>query len=640
MIQSKSFFTQKVLLWAAMFVLLTNSLLPAATATFYPLMDACVRSDVPDWNFGFSANLYAGDYSGSTRRTYMTFDINPLPDNQRILSAQLRLKCDVVSSIVPEIGVYYSDDFIWYENSITWNNAPLLDYDQQPTYTVTAAVGDNFWYVTADVNSAYHDQGYYSLVIKRPQEEWATRWASFWSREASVSGDRPYLEVVYEQIKYGGGSGTAQDPYLIYTAAQMNSIGTNPGDWGKYFKLMANIDIGVYTGTQYNIIGTDMSNKFTGVFDGNNHTISNFVYAASGKNNVGLFGYVDSVGAEIKNVFLTDPNVRISNGSYGVGALIGTFYRGNVYNCRTQRGLVEGPDNVGGLIGWSWGGTISQCSSTTDAYGVDAVGGLIGGNTSTMSNCSSNTYVHGNNSVGVLIGDNQSQVEKCSSDGAAVGIQDRAGGFVGENSGSISYCCSTGTVNGRYEIGGFAGRNLGTLSNCFASGSAAGTNKVGGLVGLNWKTTGSGTISKCYSTGGVTGSYPCGGLVGDNADGIVEDSFWDMQTSGQASSAGGTGKTTLEMKTKSTFTNWDFEAVWRLCTDETAYPRFIRQFKQAGDFECPDTVNFEDLAYFTDYWLETNCQTSDNCNGTDFDFTGNVNLADFAVFADRWLEGI
>jgi len=40
----------------------------------------------------------------------------------------------------------------------------------------------------------------------------------------------------------------------------------------------------------------------------------------------------------------------------------------------------------------------------------------------------------------------------------------------------------------------------------------------------------------------------------------VTSSFWDIQTSGQTISAGGTGKTTAEMKTRSTFTDagWDF----------------------------------------------------------------------------------
>lgn len=45
------------------------------------------------------------------------------------------------------------------------------------------------------------------------------------------------------QRKYGGGTGEPNDPYLIYTAEQMNAIGAKPNDWDKHFKLMADIDL-------------------------------------------------------------------------------------------------------------------------------------------------------------------------------------------------------------------------------------------------------------------------------------------------------------------------------------------------------------------------------------------------------------
>jgi hypothetical protein len=57
------------------------------------------------------------------------------------------------------------------------------------------------------------------------------------------------------QAKYGGGTGEPNDPYLIYTAGQMNEIGAEPNDWDKYFKLMADIDLSNYTGTDFNVIG-------------------------------------------------------------------------------------------------------------------------------------------------------------------------------------------------------------------------------------------------------------------------------------------------------------------------------------------------------------------------------------------------
>jgi len=60
----------------------------------------------------------------------------------------------------------------------------------------------------------------------------------------------------------------------------------------------------------------------------------------------------------------------------------------------------------------------------------------------------------------------------------------------------------------------------------------------------------------------VTGSNFTGGLVG-YSEGTVSNSFWDTQTSGQATSAGGTGKTTAEMKNITTFSgaSWNIIAV-------------------------------------------------------------------------------
>ena len=96
------------------------------------------------------------------------------------------------------------------------------------------------------------------------------------------------------QADYGGGTGEPNAPYLIYTAEQMNEIGTNANDWDMHFKIMADIDLSVYTGTSFNIIGN--SDSFRGVFDGNGKKISNFTYTSTDTYYyIGLFGYVSGV---------------------------------------------------------------------------------------------------------------------------------------------------------------------------------------------------------------------------------------------------------------------------------------------------------------------------------------------------------
>ncbi|MHC4584854.1 MAG: hypothetical protein ACYS3N_10005 [Planctomycetota bacterium] len=99
------------------------------------------------------------------------------------------------------------------------------------------------------------------------------------------------------KAQYGGGSGEPNDPYLIYTAGQMNEIGLHREDWGKHFKLMADIDLSAFTGTAFNIIGSYSSwRPFSGAFDGNGKTISNFSYTSTGADNIGLFGYIVVLG--------------------------------------------------------------------------------------------------------------------------------------------------------------------------------------------------------------------------------------------------------------------------------------------------------------------------------------------------------
>jgi hypothetical protein len=91
---------------------------------------------------------------------------------------------------------------------------------------------------------------------------------------------------------------------------------------------------------------------------------------------------------------------------------------------------------------------------------------------------------------------------------------------------------------------------------------------VGGLVG----NISSSTVSNSYCTGSVNGTGTVGGLVGYN-NATVSNSFWDTETSGQNTSSGGTGKTTDEMQTRSTFTGWDFESIWSLSPSyNSGYP--------------------------------------------------------------------
>jgi hypothetical protein len=143
------------------------------------------------------------------------------------------------------------------------------------------------------------------------------------------------------------------------------------------------------------------------------------------------------------------------------------------------------------------------------------------------------------------------------------------GGLVGSNyEGIVRDAYSTGSVAGDNGVGGLVGLNGGTVANCYATGTVTGDREAGGLVGEDYR----GTIANCYATGTVTGTENVGGLVGYYR-GTVRDSFWDTETSGQGTSAGGTGKTTAQMKDTATFSEaaWNIVAVANPSTRNSAY---------------------------------------------------------------------
>jgi hypothetical protein len=216
------------------------------------------------------------------------------------------------------------------------------------------------------------------------------------------------------------------------------------------------------------------------------------------------------------------------------------------------------------------------------------------------------------------------------------------GGLVGRNYGIITECYVTGSVAGSGSsnfVGGIVGGNYGSIIDCFSTGAVSGSNYTGGLIGSN--STSDSDVNTCYSTGVVTGggSY-VRGLVGYNYGDVIT-SFWDVNTSGQISSAGGEGKTTTEMKTLSTFTSehWDFFGelengyldTWRMCVDGLYYPKLSWQFP-LGDFVCPDGVDFYDFAVLAKQWTLEKL-SEDIAPGTG---DGIINFIDWAVIANSW----
>lgn len=278
-------------------------------------------------------------------------------------------------------------------------------------------------------------------------------------------------------------------------------------------------------------------------------------------------------------------------GSYNVGGLVGYLDEGMIIDSYAT-GEVEGDEEdsggIGGLVGSVARSTIITSHATGNVRGDSSVGGLAGDSwDSEIIGSFAEGTVSGNYSVGGLVGDNDGYIFMCHATGDVFG-DDETGGLVGWNAGgTIMLSYATGDVKGdrdeSMQLGGLVGASEeGLITNSYATGSVTGYEEVGGLIGSF-----DGQIMHCFSTGLVTGSVDVGGLIGNNydEDSIVMDSFYDMETSGQTASAGGTGKTTAEMKTRATFTDagWDFnvgddEGIWDIQADvNNGYPHLAWQ---------------------------------------------------------------
>ncbi len=203
--------------------------------------------------------------------------------------------------------------------------------------------------------------------------------------------------------------------------------------------------------------------------------------------------------------------------------------------------------------------------------------GLFGYNSGIIENVGlAGGSITGYDNVGGLAGQNEGSIENSYNTATVTGTGGQVGGLVGNNStgGFIGNSYNAGTVSAAgSHIGGLAGRNTGAISNTYNTGSVSGSVAVGGLVGYNGSSVSGGSIAHSYSSGAVSGTSEVGGLVGREISGTTDSSFWDVNTSGQIISAAGTGLTTAEMMTQSTFTgespNWDFTNTWWMSDSNT-----------------------------------------------------------------------
>ncbi|MDR2201930.1 MAG: InlB B-repeat-containing protein [Clostridiales bacterium] len=163
------------------------------------------------------------------------------------------------------------------------------------------------------------------------------------------------------------------------------------------------------------------------------------------------------------------------------------------------------------------------------------------------------------------------------------------GGIAGvAHSSTVSRCYNTGTINGEIA-GGIVGtlRENSNVIDCYNAGSVIGVKAnsvVGGIVGA----IESGTVTNAYNVGGISGvtgaeasNSSFGAIAGrqDQSLGVFNGNvFYNTDTKAEAvygvagvSSTAAMGKTTAELKTKTTFNAFDFINTWYI-NDGQHYP--------------------------------------------------------------------
>jgi hypothetical protein len=156
-------------------------------------------------------------------------------------------------------------------------------------------------------------------------------------------------------------------------------------------------------------IGTS-SSMFTGSLDGQGYRIEDLFINRPARNDVGIFGRLGT-GGIVENVGLVNSSVA-------------------------------GRGTVGGLVGYNWEGTISNCYYHGAVSGGLTVGGLVGSNSGTVSNSSYRGTVTGEENAGGLAGYN--------------------------NQGSVADSYAICNITCPRSPGGVVGRNLeGTVRNSF-----------------------------------------------------------------------------------------------------------------------------------------------------------------------------
>ena len=309
---------------------------------------------------------------------------------------------------------------------------------------------------------------------------------------------------------------TAEKAYIITTPAGLNLLASevNSGNSykNKYFMLGDDItythttDWNDATSKENNYTAIGNSNKyFDGHFDGNGKTVRGIRIYKSGETlgddyYLGLFGFIGNA-SEIKNVVLADARIT---GRASVGGIVGGSNGGPITNCHVLSDVtinfVASEQAHGGIAG-ATAGNITGCTSAASVTGYINAGGIVGYNYGTVSNCLYlGSTINGCKSVGAIVGQNENNctVQNCYYTDTYIRGWDYSGNHLDYTVSAVGHNAGTVTNSGlAYSIA--LGKDV----------SIAGDQTVYDVSGL----TAYGNTALSYNNGTTTTIYTCKGVT-------------------------------------------------------------------------------------------------------------------------------
>lgn len=330
--------------------------------------------------------------------------------------------------------------------------------------TYTAVSSSNQWMVTTDALQAGDLISVCAKADGKQQSYYATQYVGF------------------------SGKGTKAEPYLVFTAADLQGINSM-----SYYKLMNDVDLTSWISKNSPTTGwipVGREHAVMKYFDGNGHKITG-LWTNTTDNYTGLFA--NSSNDTIANVTVVVAEGKSVKGGDYTGILIGKNQNGTILNC-TITGDVSGTGHVGGVAGYSSNDSIVKCIVKGDVTSSGSTAGFVGGVAGYSNSIIKNSAYIGNLS--------------------AADENTNAGGIAGYSEKEISLSYTTGNVSatGKSSIaGGLVGTSKANISNCYSTSAVKSTNYAAGIAGYSF-----GDISKCYSAGDIKCDSVGAGVVGYN----------------------------------------------------------------------------------------------------------------------------